>query len=84
MSIRSASAVTGPFAPSTMIFARTLAAFSLVIWASSAAGMSTSASIASSSALLIRVAPGRPSSVRCPFRFVCSIALPISMPAVSA
>ena len=84
LSIRSASAVTGPFAPSTMILARMLDALSAVIWASSAAGMSTSTSIASSSPLVMRAAPARPSRVRWGLRFACSMAVRMSMPAGSA
>jgi hypothetical protein len=84
VSIRSASAVTGPFAPSTITFARMLDALSAVICASSAAGIRTSTSIARSSPLSIRDTPGSPSSVRWGFRFACSIAFATSMPFGSA
>src|SRR6266545_2327485 len=81
---RSASAVIGPFAPSTMIGARTSCALLEVICASSAAGTRTSTSIATSSALLIFDTPPRPSRRRWGWRCTCSIARATSMPCGAA
>ncbi len=65
--ILSASGVVGPFAASATIFVFTLGAFFSVIWFSYAAGIRTSHSISRSSAFVISLEPGKPTTVPCSF-----------------
>jgi hypothetical protein len=77
--ISSAAGVTGPLAPSQMIFALTCDAFSLVITCSSAHGARTSQSSRSSSSFEIVSVSRSPSSA--PVSCLCAIAAATSMPA---
>ncbi len=76
--IASAAGVTGPFAPSQMIFALTWSALRSVMTCSSAHGARMSQSRSSSSSFVIGSAPCSPASVRC--SRLCANAAGTSMP----